>query len=107
MNNKPETERKLNKPDEPKGQKRRDQALEIIATAVLALATIATAWSGYKAARWSGLHSTLYSEAIALRFDSVRASSSAARFKQIDLVLFTNWLHSFASGDQNLAGFFE
>jgi hypothetical protein len=37
----------------------------------------------------------------------VRASSSAERFRQIDLVLFTNWLQSYASGNQTLAEFFE
>ena len=31
----------------------RDQALEIIATAILALATITTVWSGYQAGRLS------------------------------------------------------
>lgn len=107
MNDIPETQRDWNEYNEPLGLKSRDQVLEVFATDILVIATIATAWSGFQAKRWSGLQSTLYSEAIGLRVESVRASSSAERFRQIDLVLFTNWLQSYASGNQNLAEFFE
>ena len=107
MNDKSETELDLNEYNESPGLTSLDQVLEIFTTATLAISTIATAWSGYQATRWSGLQTTLYSEAVALRVESVRASSSAERFRQIDLVLFTNWLHSYASGNQNLTEFFE
>jgi hypothetical protein len=80
---------------------------EVIATLVLALATVATAWSGYQAARWGGEQSSSYSQAGALRTESVRASNQAGQLIQIDIGLFTNWVNAFAAGDQQLTGFYE
>jgi hypothetical protein len=80
---------------------------EVIATFVLALATVATAWSGYQAARWGGEQSSSYSQAGALRTESVRASNQAGNLIQIDIGLFTNWVNAFAAGDQQLTGFYE
>jgi hypothetical protein len=80
---------------------------EVIATLVLALATVATAWSGYQAARWGGEQSSSYSQAGALRTESVRASNQAGNLIQIDIGLFTNWVNAFAAGDQQLTGFYE
>jgi len=107
MNEQSEVEKEMNEPGKAQGQIRREQALEILITAILALATIATAWSGYQAARWGGLQSTLYSQAGALRVESVRASATAERFRQIDLVLYTNWVDAYATGDQNRMEFYE
>ena len=107
MNDIPETERKSSQPDQPQNQIRGEQAIEIIITAILALATIATAWSGYQAARWGGLQSTLYSEAGALRTESARASANYQRLAQIDLIVYTNWAQAFATGNQDLADFYE
>jgi hypothetical protein len=80
---------------------------EVIATLVLALATVVTAWSGYQAARWGGEQSSSYSQAGALRTESVRASNQAGNLIQIDIGLFTNWVNAFAAGDQQLTGFYE
>lgn len=80
---------------------------EVIATLVLALATVVTAWSGYQAARWGGEQSSSYSQAGALRTESVRASNQAGQLIQIDIGLFTNWVNAFAAGDQQLTGFYE
>jgi hypothetical protein len=80
---------------------------EVIATFVLALATVATAWSGYQAARWGGEQSTSYSQAGALRTESVRASNQAGQLVQIDVGLFTNWVNAFAVGDQRLTNFYD
>jgi hypothetical protein len=51
MNDIPETQRDLNENNQPLGLKSRDQVLEIFAAAILAIATIATAWSGYRVTR--------------------------------------------------------
>jgi hypothetical protein len=107
MNDKPETERKSSEPGQPQDQIRREQAIEVFITAILALATIATAWSGYQAARWGGLQSTLYSEAGTLRTESARASSTVQRLAQIDLIVYTSWAQAFATGNQDLADFWE
>jgi hypothetical protein len=80
---------------------------EVIATFVLALATVATAWSGYQAARWGGEQSSSYSQAGALRTESTRASNQAGQLVQIDVGLFTNWVNAFAAGDSRLTTFYE
>jgi len=80
---------------------------EVIVTFALALATVATAWSGYQAARWGGEQSASYSQAGALRTESVRASNQAGQLVQIDIGLFTNWINAFAAEDTRLTNFYE
>ena len=59
----------------PSLDERYEWLIEIIAVALLGLATLATAWSGYQATVWGGVQSTSYSEATAKRSESVRAST--------------------------------
>jgi hypothetical protein len=80
---------------------------EVLVTFALALATVATAWSGYQAARWGGEQSTSYSQAGAMRTESVRASNQAGQLIQIDIGLFTNWINAFAAEDTRLTNFYE
>ena len=80
---------------------------EVIVTVVLAFATLATAWSGYQAARWGGEQSTSYSQAGALRTESTRASTQAGQQVQVDIGMFANWINAFAGGDQQLADFYK
>jgi len=80
---------------------------EVIATLVLALATIATAWSGYQSARWGGEQSTSYSQAGALRTESVRASNQAGQLIQIDISLFANWINAYGNENTSLTNFYE
>jgi hypothetical protein len=79
---------------------------EVFVTVVLAFATLATAWSGYQAARWGGEQSTSYSEAGTLRIESTRASTQAGQQVQIDIGMFTNWVNAFAHEDLQLAEFY-
>jgi hypothetical protein len=80
---------------------------ELIASIVLALATVATAWSGYQAARWGGVQSTSYSQAGALRTESTRASTRAGQIMQVDIGLFTNWINAYGQDQQELANFYQ
>jgi hypothetical protein len=80
---------------------------EIIATVLLALATLATAWSGYQSARWGGVQSTKFSQAGALRTESTRASTTAGQLMQIDVGLFTNWINAYALDNQPLIEFYQ
>jgi hypothetical protein len=80
---------------------------EIIATIVLAVATLAAAWSGYQSARWGGVQSINYTQAGALRTESLRASTKAGQLIQIDISLFTNWINAYASDNELLMKFYE
>lgn len=84
-----------------------EPAAEIIATILLAIATLATAWSGYQSARWGGVQSTSYSQAGALRTESTRVSTQAGQQAQVDIGLFTNWINAFATENMELANFYQ
>jgi hypothetical protein len=80
---------------------------EILATIILAFATLATAWSGYQSALWDGDQAAYYTQASALRLESARASDDAGRLTQIDIGLFTNWINAYAENNQPLADFYK
>jgi hypothetical protein len=80
---------------------------EVLATIILAFATLATAWSGYQSARWDGEQAKHYSQANILRVESTRASARANQFTQIDIGLFTNWVNAYAENNQQLADFYQ
>jgi hypothetical protein len=77
--------------------------LEAITAIMLGVVAVATAWSGYQSARWSGVQSFLYSEASALRVESARASTEASEDRIYDVNLFDGWLSAYAQGDTTLA----
>ena len=93
--------------DLPQRWDRFEPLAEIIATIILAVATLATAWSGYQSARWSGVQAANYSRASASRVESSRASSIAGQQMQIDIGLFTNWINAYADDNQELADFYQ
>lgn len=66
--------------------------VELVATMVLAIAAIATAWSGFQSSKWSGEQTIHFSEASAARTESTRASTSAGQLAQIDVGMFSAWL---------------
>jgi hypothetical protein len=93
--------------DLPSRWDRWEPLAEVIATVLLALATLATAWSGYQSARWGGEQATKFSQAGALRTESTRASTQAGQIAQVDIGIFTNWVNAFAVDNQELADFYE
>ena len=58
-------------------ERRGSDRLELAAAFLLALATVATAWSGYQASRWNGEQAKAFSRANATRIESTRASALA------------------------------
>jgi hypothetical protein len=73
----------------------------------MALATVATAWSGYQASRWNGEQATTAGRANAARIESTRASSLADAQTQIDVATFTQWVDAYARGERELAAFYR
>src|SRR5205809_3854832 len=82
---------------------RRERILELGAVLLLSITTVATAWSGYQAARWSGEQSQHYAQASANRIKAQREATSAGQLRIDDLVLFNNWLNAHDAGDRKLA----
>jgi hypothetical protein len=84
----------------------RAERLEIVATVLLALATVATAWSGYQASRWNGEQAKAFSRGNAARIESTRASALADAQTQIDVATFTSWVDAYAQKQAQLAAFY-
>lgn len=66
--------------------------IELIATIVLAIATILTAWSAFESGKWSGTQSINFSEAGAARTESTRFDTRAGQLTQIDVAMYLDWV---------------
>jgi hypothetical protein len=66
--------------------------VELIATIVLAVATILTAWSGFESGKWGGEQSVNFSEAGAARTESTRADTLGGQLAQIDVAMYIDWV---------------
>lgn len=80
---------------------------ELVATVLLALATVATAWSGYQASRWNGEQAKAFSRASATRIESSKADALANAQTQIDVLTFTQWVDAYVRGEEELVSFYE
>lgn len=74
--------------------------LEVAEVIVLAIVAIATAWSGYQAAKWDGRQTVLYGEANRERFAANSASTLGGQELVANVGLFTSWLQ--ANADRNV-----
>ena len=79
---------------------------ELLATILLAIAAVATAWSSYQSARWSGVQTIDFSNANAARVESTRSSTQAGQETQIDLLTFTQWVNAYAAKEKKLSDFY-
>src|SRR3954447_7199073 len=85
----------------------RERWLEIAAALMLSLATLGIAWSGYQAAKWSGMQSRRYAQASTARAEANRASTAAGQDRLQDLLNFNRWLEVSTQGNQVLADLYE
>jgi len=81
--------------------------LEVVSTALLALATVATAWAAYQARQWTGEQSQGYSKATAARIAVNRVSAVANRQVQIDVATFIQWVDAREQNRDKLADFYH
>lgn len=79
---------------------------EVFVTVLLAIATVATAWSGYQSARWNGVQTVNFSKASAARVDASVASTKAGQQTQIDVSTFIAWANAYADNKKVLADFY-
>ena len=86
---------------------RRERILELTAVLLLSITTLATAWSGYQAARWSGDQSQKYAQAATNRAKAQQSATTAGQLRIDDLLLFNNWLNARNSGNRKLAAVYE
>jgi hypothetical protein len=84
-----------------------DRHFELVATVLLAVAAVATAWASYQSARWHGEQARAASASVAARVESTRAANVANRQGQIDVALFTQWVDAYARNETELAAFYD
>ncbi len=87
------------------GAERRDK-IELVAVVLLAIATVATAWSGYQSTRWNGEQAKAAGRSNALRIESAKAAGLANSQTQIDVASFTQWVNAYSLKQTELADFY-
>jgi hypothetical protein len=88
-----EVAHKLSEREETARHKRRwEEVIEILEVVVLAMAAIATAWSGYQAAKGDGHQSVLYSDASVYRVQANTAATLGQQRLAADGAMFNAWL---------------
>ena len=80
--------------------------LELVAAVLLALATVATAWSGYQSTRWNGEQSKAAARTNALRIESAKAEGLANTQTEVDVATFTQWINAYAQRQTKLTNFY-
>ena len=75
--------------------------VELVATVVMAMAAIFTAWAAFQSAKWSGEQATSFSKAGAARTESTRFDTKAGQEIGIDVAIFTSWLDALNSDVSN------
>jgi hypothetical protein len=88
-------------------QKIIERWFEVITAIMLGVVAIATAWSGYQAARWDGEQAAKYAQASTLRVDSTRYSTQAGQVALYDTGVFNQWLNAYSHGETKLTGLYE
>lgn len=86
---------------------RGEQVIEIIEAIVLSLVALATAWSGYQAARWDGQRSYLYARAASVRVNAEELDTQAGQERLYDMSTFNAWIAARASRNEELTDFLE
>ena len=81
--------------------------VEIVATLLLSLAAIATAWSSYQATRWNGDQARAASRTNAIRIDAARAQGLAEAQTEVDVATFIQWVDARAQEDTGLETFYR
>jgi hypothetical protein len=74
--------------------------LEILSAILLALATVASAWCAYQAARWSHDESLRFNEATTARVHAAEADDLADTDMNIDVEMFMDYLDAWRAGDE-------
>ena len=98
-----EVAHKLSEHESKAREKRRwEEIIEILEVVVLAVAAIATAWSGYQAARGDGEQSVLYSDASVYRVQANTAASLGQQRLAADGAMFSTWLQARSANDRQL-----
>ena len=94
-------------PSERASRARWERTVEIIEAIVLAIVAVATAWSGYQAARWDGHQAELYGHASTVRIEADQELTLGGQQKLLDVSTFNTWIQAVSEGHEELAPLYE
>jgi hypothetical protein len=80
--------------------------VEVVATVLLAVAAIATAWCSYQATRWNGEQTKQSSTTNRIRIEAARAQGLSEAQQEVDVATFTQWVDAYALRRTELANFY-
>jgi hypothetical protein len=90
-------------PDEGRKKRRWEELAEIGEVVLLAIVAVATAWSGYQAARWDSRQAFLYGTASRERIEADAAVTLGGQQRLLDVTTFNTWIQAHEMGDMRLA----
>jgi len=79
---------------------------EIVEVIILAIVAIATAWSGYQAAKWDGKQAFDYGTSSRLHTQANDASTLGGQQKLLDISTFNTWIQAEQQGNEQLAALY-
>src|SRR5215510_14438451 len=88
---------------EEKQRQRPREIAEIFEVVILAIVAVATAWSGYQAARWDGRQAFLYGESTKIRVEASEAATLGGQQRLQDISTFNTWIVAFSEGKTEIA----
>jgi hypothetical protein len=80
--------------------------VEVVATVLLSVAAVATAWSGYQATRWNGEQAKASGTTNKIRVEAARAQGLSQAQTQVDIATFVQWVDAYALDRTMLADFY-
>jgi hypothetical protein len=83
-----------------------ESLLEIAEAIALGLVAVATAWSGYQAARWDGRQAVLYGRATTIRIEADEKLTLGGQQRLLDVSTFNTWIQAESRGDRDLASLY-
>jgi hypothetical protein len=89
--------------DAPEGRPRWRELGEIFEVVILAIVAVATAWSGYQAARWDGRQAFLYGVSTRIRVEADEAATLGGQQRLLDVSTFNTWIEVSALGKDRVA----
>jgi hypothetical protein len=88
-------------------EERRQLRVELLATVLLAIAAVATAWSIYQSTLWRGEQAADSTKATAAHIESSQASTRAGQLTQVDIATFFQWVDADVADNRALARFYR
>jgi len=84
-----------------------EEVVEILEAFLLAFVAIATAWSGYQAARWDGHEAELYAQASTIRVGADQTLTLGGQQRLLDVTTFNTWIEARFEGRTELMTLYE